>query len=196
MPYASDRTFTDYVHHHLAVPLIYQPLGWAPVSVPSQEAIALDIGYGIDYIFEDGNGQRKNIQERFREAKYRTYTDFTIRYRRDGNRYADRRASEFYKMKAGWFVYGITNGSKAHPEELTGFEKYAVVDLEKVYRKMEQGWVVIRDNRQQICTVEEGRLICPIKYNQDGSSSFFPVDIGLLARLWPGEMLLAQYGFV
>jgi hypothetical protein len=35
-----------------------------------------------------------------------------------------------------------------------------------------------------------------VKYNKDGSSSFFPIDISYLTQLWGESVLLAQKGFL
>ena len=40
---------------------------------------------GIDYVFRNGN-TIMSVQERFREEKYKDFSDFTIRYRRDDNK--------------------------------------------------------------------------------------------------------------
>lgn len=196
MPYSPDRTFTDHIHQHLAMPHIYAQLGWRPVTLNAEKARALDMDRGIDYVFERPQGGLVSVQERFREVKYKNFTDFTIRYRRDGNVHANRQQSEYFKMQADYFVYGITNGWKDKPAEISGFEKYAVVDLKQVYRRIDDGSIVIADNGRNHCSLSNDRITCPVKYNADGSSSFFPVDIQLLIRLWPVDVVLLQKGFL
>lgn len=88
--YISDRSFTDYIHENLAIPIIYDKLNWEKVNVKKEEAEELDMQHGIDYVFKDNNGQLKTVQERFRESKYQQYSDFTIRYRRDENLHTSR----------------------------------------------------------------------------------------------------------
>lgn len=97
--YKIDRSFSDYVHQNLAVPLIYKPIDWKEIQLKQDYAKYIDMVDGIDYIFKNGN-QIMTVQERFREKKYQNYTDFTIRYRRDLNQIKDRHKSEYYKMKA------------------------------------------------------------------------------------------------
>lgn len=192
--YTDDRAFTDHVHRHLALPKIYEPLQWTKVKMDEAHAKGIDMHKGIDYVFSHA-GMYKSVQERFRESKYHTYSDFTIRYRRDGNLHSDRHESEYYKMKAAYFIYGITNCLKHEMENCSDFLKYAVIDLKKVYQKIDGGDIFISDNKQSRCRKTGNKIECPIKYNTDFSSSFFPVDISMLAELWGKEIIIAQKGF-
>ena len=195
--YTSDRAFTDYIHRHLALDLIYTPIHWTPVDLDAAYAEKIDMQQGIDYIFKDKTGNLKTVQERFREVKYQKYSDFTIRYRRDGNMHQDRKQSEYYKMKADYFTYGITNCHKnTDLNRCTDFVKYAIIDLKKVYEKIDAGEIIIRDNGKNFCSLKDRKIICPIKYNHDGSSSFFPIEIAFLVQLWGKEIILSQKGFI
>lgn len=196
MSYSPDRAFTDFIHQQLALPIIYERLGWKPIMLPTQQAISMDMDHGIDYVFEQPSGKIVAVQERFREVKYKDFADFTIRYRRDTNKILQRQESEYYKMKSDFFVYGITNGWKKNIEGITNFEKYAVINMAGVYRKIEEGFIQIQDNGRNHCSLTGNNIICPVKYNQDGSSSFFPVDIRYLARLWGTDLIVAQKGFL
>ncbi|HHT23443.1 MAG TPA: hypothetical protein GXZ87_09085 [Bacteroidales bacterium] len=194
--YTDDRAFTDCIHKNIAIPQIYNSIGWQKVNLEQEFAEQIDIYKGIDYVFRDENGELKTVQERFRESKYQNYSDFTIRYRRDENPHAARRESEYYKMKAGYFTYGITNCLKSNLAQCTDFIKYAVIDLKKVYEKIDQGLIVIRDNKENKCKIVDNKIICPIKHNHDGSSSFFPIEIPFLVRLWGDEIIISQKGFL
>ncbi|TXK74538.1 hypothetical protein [Mesonia sp. HuA40] len=198
-PYISDRQFTNYIHNNVAIPNIYNPLNWEQVNLNEDFAEQIDMQNGIDYVFRH-NGQIKTVQERFRESKYRQYSDFTIRYRRDGNMHADRRESEYYKMQAQFFTYGITNCLKSNLPSCTSFLKYALIDLEKVYSKIDNGEIIIRDNNRNFCRIIENngvRIIeCPVKYNRDGSSSFFPIEISFLIELFGNDIVISQNGFI
>ncbi len=194
--YNTDRDFTDYIHTNLALPIIYKPINWTQVNLDYDYAKEIDMQQGIDYIFRDYNGNLKTVQERFREVKYQKYSDFTIRYRRDENIYQDRHKSEYYKMKADYFTYGITNCYKNSRSGCTGFVKYAIIDLKKVYEKIDAGDIIIRDNGKNVCTLENNKIICPVKYNRDGSSSFFPIEISFLVQLWGKEIIVSQEGFI
>lgn len=194
-PYISDRAFTDYIHKNVAIPHIYNNIDWEEVNRDEVEAEYEDIFNGIDYVFNDGT-QLVSVQERFREKKYQIYSDFTIRYRRDKNPLSDRHESEYYKIKANYFVYGITNCDKMHINDCDNFIKYAVVDLKKVYDKIDQGLIVIIDNKKNKCEIVDDKIVCPVKYNLDGSSSFFPIEISFLIKLWGNEMVIAQKGFL
>ena len=192
--YSSDRAFTDMVHTTLALPKIYAPLHWQPYILNAAKAVEIDMFKGIDYVFI--NDGFKTVQERFRESKYQQYTDFTIRYRRDQNPLVERHLSEYYKMKAAYFVYGITNCLKDNFTACTDFIKYAVIDLQKVYEKLDDGSILIQDNGKHFCQIIDGKMVCPVKYNPDGSSSFFPIEISFLVKLWGADMLIAQKGFL
>lgn len=194
--YQKDRDFTDYVHKNLALPLIYKKLNWTEVKLKKEYAQYIDITKAIDYIFRKGDAIM-TVQERFREKKYKNYSDFTIRYRRDKNRVEDRHKSEYYKMKAHYFTYGIIDTSKDHHINASCFLKYAIIDLKKVYEKLDSKAIFISNNNKNKCEIVEGcRIECPIKYNNDGSSSFFPIDISFLVQLWGKDMVIAQKGFL
>jgi len=194
--YKKDRAFTDYVHSNLAVPLAYNPLGWTEVELRKDYAKYIDMMDGIDYVFRKDDSIF-SVQERFREANYKDFTDFTIRYRRDENKIKDRHESEYYKMKAHYFTYGIIDSSKNEVTRASGFIKYAIIDLKKVYDKLDTKAIFISDNKKNKCEIVEGnRIECPVKYNTDGSSSFFPIDISYLVKLWGDEMIISQKGFL
>jgi hypothetical protein len=163
--YIDDRIFTNYIHNHVALSKIYKPLGWEQVTLNQQYAENIDLQDGIDYIFIDKNGQYKTVQERFREFKYKEYSDFTIRYRRDKNSHVSRIKSEYYKIKAAYFTYGIAKCSKQNYNTCTDFIKYAVIDLKKVYEKLDKGLIIIQDNNKNRCEIIDNKIICPIKYN-------------------------------
>jgi hypothetical protein len=195
--YNQDRAFTDYIHKYIAIPKIYKSIGWQEANLEKNYAEKMDMQLGIDYVFIDKNGKYKTVQERFRESKYQQYSDFTIRYRRDENLHASRRESEYYKMEADYFTYGITNCLKRNVNECTDFIKYAVIDLNKIYEKIDNGLIIIKNNNKDKCEiVDDKKIICPIKYNRDGSSSFFPIEIKFLVQLWGNEIIIAQKGFL
>jgi len=194
--YKNDRAFTDFVHKQLAVPLIYASLGWSEVQLRKDYANYIDMLDGIDYVFRNGNNVM-SVQERFRDEKYKQFTDFTIRYRRDENKNECRHESEYYKMKAHYFTYGILDSTKKEISKSSSFLKYAIVDLKKVYEKLDSKSIFISDNHKNKCEIVDGcRIECPIKYNSDGSSSFFPIDISYLVKLWGNDMIVDQQGFL
>lgn len=194
--YKNDRAFTDFVHKQLALPLIYKSLEWTEVKLRKDYAEHIDMLNGIDYIFKKED-KLMTVQERFRDEKYKKFTDFTIRYRRDENKIEARHESEYYKMKAHYFTYGILNSSKKDVNESTQFLKFAIIDLKKVYEKLDSKAIFISDNNKNRCEIVDGnRIECPVKYNEDGSSSFFPIDISYLVKLWGKDMLVAQQGFI
>lgn len=194
--YQRDRAFTNFVHQNLALPLIYKPLNWTEVQLRKDYAKYIDMMDGIDYVFKSGD-KIKTVQERFRDRKYKEFTDFTIRYRRDENKIEDRHESEYYKIKAHYFTYGIIDSPKSEINKYTDFLKYAIIDLKKVYEKLDSKAIFISDNGKNKCEIIDGnRIQCPVKYNPDGSSSFFPIDISFLVKLWGDDMIIAQKGFL
>ena len=194
--YQKDRAFTNYVHKKFALPLIYKSLQWKEVKLREDYANYIDMMDGIDYVFLNGD-DIMSVQERFREEKYKGYSDFTIRFRRDNNKVEERHESEYYKMKAHYFTYGIIDSSKNDVKNASGFIKYAIIDLKKVYEKLDSKAIFISDNGKNKCEVIDGKRIeCPVKYNTDGSSSFFPIDISYLVKLWGEEMVVVQKGFL
>lgn len=194
--YKNDRAFTDYVHKHMATNMIYKPLQWTEVQLRKDYAKYIDMMDGIDYVFRCGN-EIKTVQERFRSKKYKGFSDFTIRYRRDENKIEDRHESEYYKIKAHYFTYGIINSTKAEINKSTTFLKYAIIDLQKIYQKLDARDIFISDNGKNKCRIVDGnRIECPVKYNTDGSSSFFPIDISYLVKLWGDDIIISQKGFL
>lgn len=194
--YSKDRAFTNYIHKKLAIPLIYNCLSWSEVQLRKDYSRYIDMMEGIDYVFRKGNSIM-SVQERFREKKYKNFTDFTIRYRRDSNKIKDRHESEYYKMKAHYFTYGIIDSAKNELYAASSFIKYAIVDLKKVYEKLDENKIIITDSGKNKCEIIDGnRLECPVKYNLDGSSSFFPIDISYLVKLWGDDMVIDQKGFL
>jgi len=197
MGYQEDRDFTDFVHENIAVYSIYGELNWSEYLVNKKLLDEIDMHHGIDYVFTDDTGKKIFIQERFRESKYNIYNDATIRYRRDRNSKADRRKSEFFKMKADVLVYGITNGSKRYNSRhtLTDFLKWVVIDLNFLREQFINGQMKIIRSASINCRIESGILLCPVNFNRDSSSSFIPIDIPLLHSLWGTKAILAQKGY-
>ncbi|MCK5536783.1 MAG: hypothetical protein KAI79_08145 [Bacteroidales bacterium] len=195
--YNQDRQFSDYIHKNVAIAKIYDDLGWHELPLEASLAKKIDIDVGIDYVFVKKR-YLITVQERFREIKYQNFSDFTIRYRRDNNIHKERVESEYYKLKADYFTYGITNCTKANIADCTDFVKFALIDLKKLYQKIDSDLIIFRDNKQNYCKLIDGntRMECPIKYNKDGSSSFIPIDIVLLSKLWGNDLLIAQKGFL
>ena len=191
-----DWAFTDYIHRNLAIPLIYDPLGWKQIKLTEEYAKRIDMYKGIDYVFEH-EGVLKTVQERFRDIKYKNFNDFTIRYRRDNNKYKERHKSEYYKIKAEYFTYGISNCHKTKAlNHCSDFIKFALINLKEVYEKINTGYIVIEDNGKNKSYIKNGKLICPVKYNKDGSSSFIPLDIPYLVHLWGKKITITQKGFL
>lgn len=198
MGYKSDRAFTDYVHNNLAIDKIYGQLNWTPQLLNKNVTNNVDLTNAVDYFLIDNNNNKIiTVQERFRESQYQTYTDFTIRFEREYNPNENRRLSEYYKLSADYFVYGIINKSKFDVEKATDFIKFAVIDIVALKELMDTGKIVVNRSLSGLkCKVIDGVLNCPVNYNRDRSSSFFPVDIKLLADLLPNEnVIVLQRGF-
>jgi hypothetical protein len=195
--YSSDRSFTDYVHNHLAIPIIYKKLNWDISEIDAEVLKNIDMNEGIDYVLNNRSGETVLVQERFRDSFYSKYNDATLRFRRDQNPNPERIKSEFYKIKANYLVYGITNGSK-FPEKrhtLTDFIKWVVLDLEFIRNQFELGKIKIVTSSKINCWIEEDVLHCPENFNPDGSSSFIPFDILLLKKLFGNRPIKEQEGY-
>lgn len=190
--YRFDREFTDYVHNTLAVSCIYDLLNWKLQNMNQTINSNVDLNNGVDYFLVDRNTNNIiTVQERFRDSYYKNYTDFTIRFEREFNPHEDRRMSEYYKLNADYFVYGITNESKFRYRNATGFIKYAVINVSILKELIDNGLIVIDRNLGGYrCRMINNQMHCPVIYNRDDSSSFFPVDILLLNRYY------TQYGVV
>lgn len=195
-----DWAFSTYVHHNIAIPVIYEHLGWRVIPLKAERAKHLDINHGIDYVLEDGNFSKITVQERFRDNFYANqYNDATLRFRREQNPDLQRVQSEFYKIKADFLVYGIANGKKFEDKRhtLTGFIKWVVLDLKFIREKFNSGVIkIVTHSIKRVCWVENGILYCPENLNPDGSSSFLPFDIKLINELWGQKPIIAQKGFL
>ncbi|WP_400201780.1 hypothetical protein [Candidatus Methanarcanum hacksteinii] len=197
--YSDDRKFTDTIHNNLAIPVIYAPLGWEQKEMDPDFSEKADIFDGIDYFFVDKKNNRiVTTQERFRSKEYQEYSDFTIRFEREYNPHKERKLSEYYKLKADYFVYGTIDVEKNMMSEASSFLKYAVVDLDKIKILIDEGKIVIdRNLGSRTCKAINGVMHCPVNYNKDRSSSFFPIDIKLLIELFPNDqVVLEQDGFI
>jgi hypothetical protein len=195
--YSDDRSFTDFVHTQLAVPQVYQYLGWKEKKVDSKTLLSLDLHEGVDYIFENQYNKEILVQERFRDEYYKNYQDCTLRYRRDANVDSSRHQSEFYKVKADYLVYGITNGSK-FPEKrhtLTHFLKIVVLDLKILFHNFDKGLITPKYGYKS-SNIVDGKMIAPIIDNHDDSSSFVAFDVSQLHQLFGKKgIILFQKGF-
>lgn len=182
MSYGVDKKFTDTVHT-LAVKKIYSQLGWKQISPNEEIKDWIDKNIGFDYVFKDSFNNTIFVQERFREEKYKNYNDFTIRFKRDYSTVKDRIKSEFFKIKADFFVYGVVNKSKK--EVLAGkdfdFLKFIVINLKTFFCLVDFGYVDIGNISEY--EKNEKKLICQIKQNVDYSSSFIVIDINNLLAL-------------
>jgi hypothetical protein len=193
--YLADRQFTDAVHRRIAIPKVYQPRGWVEVKLDPTLQLQLDNQKGIDYVFASGTN-RFSVQERFRESKYRSYTDFTIRYQRPSDGGAPR-PSEFFKIQADYFLYGITDGSKHNLESNTDFIKVALVNFSAIRALLNDAKIVVDANLSGKTMVSDssGVIRAPIINNHDNSSSFVPLDVPVLLASFGKTIIEYQKGF-
>ena len=184
--YLEDRDFTDYVHKNLAIPLIYKRLNWEVQTINNNVITNVDISNAVDRFLIDINKKKIiTTQERFRDEKYANFSDFTIRYKRDFNKHEERRLSEFFKLETDYFVYGIINSSKFRRDQATDFVKFAVIDVTVIKKLFDTGYILIDENFLSYKSVEKnGKMICPVIFNKDKSSSFIPIDISILKKLF------------
>lgn len=203
--YNSDRAFTDFVHAHIAVPEIYEKMGWFPSSKHDSYHDERDKKDGVDYQATDHLGMKVTIQERFRDAYFADkYNDFTIRYTREHSLRTNEKQSEFFKINADYFIYGITNGKKYADARhtVTGFIKYVVLDVNALKNLLRHGIIRIPDTFQRYSKIDfiEGKkvLYTAKVANPDRSSEFIAIDPSMLKDLL-GESLsnivVDQFGF-
>jgi hypothetical protein len=194
--YGSDRDFTDYVHNNLALRIIYNQMKWGTVVYDE----ILDRDEGIDYSAKTEYGVKITIQERFRDNYYSNYNDITLRYMRESNPNLERRESEFFKIKADYLVYGITNGTKFSNtrDTLTDFIKYVVIDLKVLQNKITNGLIIIRDTVvSNSFDNNDGTMTAGYRKNPDGSSEFLVFDVKILKKLFDDDnIILLQKGFL
>ena len=195
MGYNEDREFTDYIHDNLAIPLIYSPLNWKVQKISSQRLTEnADIFTAIDAFLINITKERIiTVQERFRECKYVKYNDFTIRYKRDFNKHEERKLSEFFKLDADYFVYGIVDTYKYQKEKATKFLKYAVIDIKILKSLFDTNQIIIDESIKGLfCVLKNNKIYCPVNFNRDNSSSFIPIDIRLLKKLFGNSGVILQ----
>lgn len=195
MPYYSDRQFTDKVHDNLAVQDIYPEMGWNPQQLNARLAENTDQQNAVDYFAIEDGARIVTIQERFREYKYHSYSDFTVRYMRPHNSHSDRVLSEFFKLDADYFLYGIINTSKTRVDEATHFVKVAVLDLGELKELIDNGTIIIDPSLPGYTCRRDGNIMrCPVNENYDHSSNFVPFDIRILSQIAP-QVIVYQDGF-
>ena len=195
--YSSDKLFTDFVHEKLAKTQIYSKINWLIQDLDSVVAKNVDMNNSIDYFAIDQNNNKIiTIQERFREKKYSSYNDFTIRYKREYNKNSDRIFSEYFKLNVDYFVYGIINQDKLTVNENGQFLKFAIIDIKALNECIAKGLIVIDEKlTTKFCKIDNKKLICPVVANFDCSSSFVPLDIRLLIQLFSNKVVICQKGF-
>lgn len=208
MPYTDDREFTDYVHENVAVENIYSVLGWDPVDTRSSSYHNdRDLKDGVDYEARDNFGIKITIQERFRDNYYQNYNDFTIRYTRENSSRKEEIESEFFKLSASHFIYGIVNGKKFSDKRhtITDFIKFAVVDVNALKNCIRRGEIKIADKYKKYCSIEMDEngsifLLTSKNANPDGSSEFISIDPSMLKTVVGEERLkdivIFQKGFL
>lgn len=196
--YTFDRDFTDKVHNKLACDLIYKSLNWLPQNINAFLSQNVDMKNAVDYFFIDVN---RNVivttQERFRDKQYAAYNDFTIRFEREYNPHEERRLSEYYKLNADYFVYGVINMSKFEVDKATDFIKFAVINIKELKRLMDNGDIYIdRTLNSRCCKKVGAKMCCPVNYNKDRSSSFIPIDIKMLGELFKNvPIIISSKGY-
>ncbi|WP_022670414.1 hypothetical protein [Hippea alviniae] len=196
MGYQKDRKFTEYIHKKIALKKIYEPLNWEKIKVDKKEIEKIDINKGIDRIFKNSEDNLITVQERFRSKEYENYNDFTIRYTREKNIHHNRRKSEFFKIEADYFVYGITNCNKDKINfNCNDFIKFAVIDMKIIKELIDKGIIIIDENSQKKESfLKNGKLITPILKNKDDSSEFIALSIPDLNKL-DKRAVIFQKGF-
>lgn len=205
MGYIQDREWTDNVHKEIAIPDIYDHMGWKLIPTQGKfiehDPAWYDMHEVIDYCAVDMWGNDILIQERFRKAsscinKYtgEPYEDATLRFLREYNPNGHVN-SEITKLPAAmdnhkdpfYLLYGVISddGSKV--------ERFTVIDL-RVVNQLLSDELILLDGDKLTEVDERARIHAGINYNRDGSSSFVAIDVLALMTIFPGSVA-CQYGF-
>lgn len=202
--YNEDRSFTDYVHTNLAVPIIYKKLNWQETHTDTSYDDQRDKKDGIDYQAVDKTGFKVTIQERFRDEYCKIYNDFTIRYTRDNSQREEEKQSEFFKIDASYFIYGVTNGKKFSDKRhtLTDFIKYVVFDVNSLKNLFRHGVIKVPSKFTYYSEIknEDGKKVlytAKIK-NPDLSSEFIAIDPKKLSEILGSDIskvIIEQKGY-
>lgn len=208
--YKSDRKYTN-KNHVLAEKTIYAKYG-IEIFKPSTEfekdfAESSDIYKGIDYIgLIEKTGMPFAIQERTRSADKAAFNDITVRFERPQSTHEERKKSEFYKLEEYLnnnpdipflMMYAVRGEDKDFNEnDVEGtFQKYAFVDIRKLYDYIKAGKIVAKEMPGVYSSVMKGGVMyAPIMSNKDPSSTFIPFDMRQLVENFP-DVVLEQYGF-
>jgi hypothetical protein len=182
--------FSAYVHEHLALPIVYQRLRWEAADGDAPRAHIYS--GGIDRVFWNEHGSLVSVKEFFSDAHHAVDNCLWLKCRT-----TDTAPPEFFKSRADYQLIGITNGHSHQLETLTGFLRFAIVEMQKVYEKIASGELVMLQNTKNLSSViENGRLYCPIHHAPDTRQSIFPIDITLAALLWGNQVVRLQKGFL
>ena len=190
----SDWSFSNFVHEEIAKKVLYPVLGWTDFT---RDDVA-DRDKGIDYFAKAKDGRQISIQERFRDGFYGSrYNDFTIRYTRQHNPDPSRRASEFFKITADYFVYGVTNGKKDVGARGDNFIKWAVIDLAVLRRLFDERKIIIPDAfGTKPIDHGNGTITIEKRKNVEYSSEFIALDVPMLHKVFGAVgIIIMQKGF-
>ena len=183
MTYKTDRAFTDLAHK--AAINHYNEIEWVENNPPNIEH--LDIYQGIDYVFDDSNGGKKNVQERFRKSEYSDFNEITIRYMRPNNYYPERRQSEYFKIEADYITYGYI-------DKTYKFKKFIIIKLDPILKRIANGDIIINTDTdscgkpiQNKCAIDDSNLYAGFQLNKDDSSNFIGINPKKYLELWPED---------
>jgi hypothetical protein len=189
----NDWSFTDQVHQSLAMKRFYEPNKLGVVKATKYE----DLSKGIDYWAKkiDSEHHCHNrvyaFQERFR--KLSSYTknskEFTLRFERNNSLSQKQRFSEFYKIKARFFLYGILNTQEMNED--SDFLRYCVIDLDVLKKAIADNLISIDynlDNKKNNAYVIGSKPVAIVKTNHEdkkGNSSFLVFNVQHILKLLP-----------
>ena len=77
------------------------------------------------------------------------------------------------------------------------FIKYVVIDVNVLKSLFDEELIVVNKNLRSIkCIERDGKIVCTVNYNRDKSSSFIPIDIKLLIKLFSNRnIIIKNFGF-
>lgn len=184
----NDWKFSDKVHQYVLENEIYNHHFFNLKEV-TKATKREDQDEGIDYwaVCSDG---RYSIQERFRElSKYtKNSLEFTLRYERNGSISNNQKKSEFFKIKANYLLYGITENQKVD-SKITGLKRFVFINIQELYKEINNGNIIIDENKENRLEpyVNKENIPCAIvkknHENKSGNSSLVIFNVSHLYEI-------------
>ncbi|MDN6166289.1 MAG: hypothetical protein L0L22_06215 [Staphylococcus equorum] len=195
--YDNRRMFSDAVHVNIA-DKVYQYLGrLIDDSRDDDYHEKADLIDGIDY-YVLVNGHHRTVQERFRTSKNCNYNDITLRYQYPENK-DDRSKSEWFKLTADYFMYGVINQNTNDSRKIkpsAKFLKLVVIDLRVFSRLVDNEKIIV--GSEKFSKIIDGKLVGGLNSNvsrvHDNRSIFAVFDVKHLYQT-NEDLIIVEKGY-